>query len=303
MLIVIAGATGTLGHKLVASALSRNHQVRALGRSPAKMHGSLREQLESFVVCKAYNDLVTLDQACSRADAVICAYTGLPELQVDAQLLLLRSAEKAGIKRFIANCWNYDWRKLELGQHETYDPPKCFCRQAELSSSINPVYIYTGVLAEVLFSTLFTTKYNGIWDPDNKQFVTYGTGDEVWHVTTYADAAEYTIEILQLPEVADGGFFSFASFAHSTKELADIYGKARGLEVPVKLQGSVSDLRKVAQTARENGEVRKYFEYIGWFYQLYTLDGTWVLHNIDNGRFPHVKNASLEDFLKENRQI
>ena len=303
MLILIAGATGTLGQKLIASALSRHHQVRALGRSPAKLQAPLLAQLESFIVCESYNDISTLDQACSGADAVICAYTGLPELQVDAQLLLLRSAEKAGIKKFIANSWNYDWRKLKLGQHETYDPPKCFCRQAELSSPIKPVYIFTGVLAEVLFSTLFTTKYNGIWDPDNHQFVTYGTGNEVWHVTTYADAAEYTIEVLQLPEAADGGFFSFASFAHFTKELARIYGKARGLGVPVKLQGSVDELRKVAQTAREKGDVRRYFEYIGWFYQLYTLDGTWVLDDLDNGRFPHVKNASLEEFLGENPQI
>lgn len=228
-LILIAGATGTLGQKLITSSLKRAHQVRALCRNPDKFPSSLRDQLESIVTPANYYDIPALDKACAGVDAIIVAYTGNLDFQLDAQLLLLRAAERVGVTKFVAHSWNYDWRAMELGHHESYDPYLCFWRQAELTSSIKPVYIFTGVLAEVLFSSLFTTKYNGIWDPDEKRIVTYGTGEEVWHVTTYADAAEYTIEILGLSDIEKGGFFSVSSFVHSTREFARIMGRPEEL--------------------------------------------------------------------------
>lgn len=303
MLILIAGATGILGQKLVAAALSRGHQVRALARNPDKISTDLRSRLESFIVSANYYDVPALERACAGVDAIVCAYNGLPELSVEGQLLLLRAAERAGVKKYVASSWNYDWRTLRLGQQESYDPFICFRRHAELSSSIKPVYMFTGVLGEVLFSTFFTTAYNGIWDRENKQIVTYGTGSEIWQVTTYADAAEYTVEVLQLPNIEEGGFFSTISFELSTYELAKVYGEVRGFEVQVKLKGSVEDLRKIALEARNKGDVKKYYEYIGLFYQLYSLDETWNLRQLDNDRFPGMKPTSLAQFLRENPEL
>lgn len=304
MLILIAGATGKLGQNLITSCLNRNYQVRALCRNPDKIPFPVRDQLESLVTPANYYDIPALDKACMGIDAIIVAYTGIPELQLDAQLLLLRAAERAGITKFVAQSWNYDWRAMELGQHESYDPFLCFRRHVDLTSGIRPVYVFTGVLAEVLFSTFFTTKYNGIWDEDGHRIVTYGTGEEEWHVTTYADAAEYTVEILELPDIEKGGFFSVSSFVHSSRDIARIYGETRGIEVPVVLEGSVDDLRKVALAAREKtGDPKNYYEYIGFFYQLFTLDGTWVLKELDNDRFPGVKPTSLEQLLTENPEL
>ena len=64
-------------------------------------------------------------------------------------------------------------------------------------------------------------------------------------ITTYGDAAEYTIEILQLRRIERGGFFGVAGFAHSTKEITRIYGNVRGIGVPVNLKGDVEDLENV----------------------------------------------------------
>ena len=58
----------------------------------------MRSGLESFVESKAYYDVPALEQAVRDVDAVICAYGGLPELALDGQLLLLRAAERAGVK-------------------------------------------------------------------------------------------------------------------------------------------------------------------------------------------------------------
>jgi uncharacterized protein YbjT (DUF2867 family) len=98
MLILIAGITGNMGKHLAQSALDRGHQVRGLGRSPKNLPSKLRDELENFIVSSSYYDISAIEQAVHGVDAVVCAYAGLPELQLDAQLILLRAAERAGLK-------------------------------------------------------------------------------------------------------------------------------------------------------------------------------------------------------------
>lgn len=98
MLILIAGITGNIGKQAASAGLQRGHRIRGLGRSPAKLDDELSAGLESFVVSDNYYDIAALERAVKGVDAVICAYAGLPELALDGQLLLLRAAERAGIK-------------------------------------------------------------------------------------------------------------------------------------------------------------------------------------------------------------
>lgn len=98
MLILVAGITGNLGQHLAQVALAKGHQVRGLGRSPDKLDTKVKGQLESFVVSSSYYDISALDRAMTGIDGVICAYSGRPELVLDGNLLLLRAAERAGVK-------------------------------------------------------------------------------------------------------------------------------------------------------------------------------------------------------------
>ena len=115
MLILIAGITGNVGQHAARYALSIGHSVRGLSRSPEKLDSNITARLESFVNSQTYYDVPALDAACAGVDAIICAYSGLPMLHLDGQLLLLRAAERAGVKIFFAASFNNDWRKLKLG--------------------------------------------------------------------------------------------------------------------------------------------------------------------------------------------
>jgi uncharacterized protein YbjT (DUF2867 family) len=115
MLVLGVGATGNVGQHLIDSLLVRGHQVRALAHNSSKLPAQKLEKLEAFVTSRNYYDIDVLDSACTGVDAVICTYTGIPELQLDAQLLLLRTAKRAGVTRFITASWNYDWRDMPLG--------------------------------------------------------------------------------------------------------------------------------------------------------------------------------------------
>lgn len=302
MLVLIVGATGNLGQKLINSFIRRKQSVRVLARNPTTIPSLILDQLESAVQSSSYYDINALDAACKGVDAVVCAYSGIPELQLEGQLLLLRAAERAGVRRFMSASWNYDWSDMSLGQHESYDPYISFRKHAELTSSIKPIYIFCGVLAEVLFSVPghgdFSPKNHGVWDPVDKIMQVWGTGEEHWQWTTEEDAAEFTAEIVLRHDAEQGGFWRVCSGSHTLKELAQTYQHVSGENVTIQTKGSVHELEVEARKARLNGTPSSFWEYIGWFYQLYTVNGTWVLKNLDNHRLA-VQTTPLDRFLKE----
>lgn len=306
MLVLVAGATGHLGQKLIVSLASRGHRVRALARDRSKLEASQFAKLESFIQSESYYDIAALSRACAGVDAVICAYYGIPELQLEGNLLLLRAAERAGVKKFIASTWNSDWSKLTLGQHEHYDPLIALRRQAELAFSIKPIYIISGVLAEVLFCRPnrggSVPTNNGILSPERKVLDSWGSGHEVWHWTTEGDAAEFAVSIIERDDAVQGGFWRVRSGANSLRELATMYQAVRGVKVDVHINGTVEELREAALQARESGSPKASFEYIGLFYQLYQVDGTWEQMEIDNDKLD-VRGTPFVDFLNNHPEL
>ncbi len=68
-------------------------------------------------------------------------------------------------------------------------------------------------------------------------------------------------------------------------------------------KGSVEELEKEALKAREEEGLRKYYECIGLFYQLFNMNGKWLLKSSDTDKFPNVPRTSLEEFLQDNSGI
>ncbi|KAL2675739.1 hypothetical protein Neosp_011930 [[Neocosmospora] mangrovei] len=275
MLVLIAGITGNVGQKLVRSLSNRGHQVRGLARSPEKLSPETRASLERFEVCSGYDDIPALDRACAGVDAVVCAYGMDPRLQLDGQLLLLRAAERAEVEIYVAASWNGDWSKLELGKHEAYDAYVSFRHHVEMTSPIKPIYMFIGIFAETMFSM-------------------FGHG--------HSDTAEFTAEVIQRDDAAQGGFWNVCSGAHSLRQVAEIYERERGVKVNLNIQGSIGELEAKAQDARSKGDKRKYYLYTGLFYQLYASNGALNFRKLDNDRLP-VSGMTIEEFLRQNPQI
>ncbi|KAI8631927.1 NAD(P)-binding protein [Xylariaceae sp. FL1651] len=306
MLVLVAGATGNIGQKIIGSLLRRGHQVRALARSPDKLAPATAAQLERFVRSSAYYDVPALETACAGVDAVICAYNGSAELQVEGQLLLLRAAERAGVRVYVSASWNSDWRRQRLGDHESYDPYHCFHRLAELSSAVRPHFVFTGVLAEVLFSApgrvSFSPANHGVWDPEAGRVEVWGDPACRWQWTSEADAAEFAAAIVEQENAADGGFWTVCSGYDSLEDIARIYGQVRGTQVKVEQVGSVKELREKALVGRARSHPTTMWDYIGYFYVLYIVDGTWTPCQFDNNKLG-VKGTPLEEYLKQNPEI
>jgi len=301
MLILIAGITGNIGAYAAAHALLRGHTVRGLGRNPAKLPETTSVALESFVTSSSYYDVAALDRAVAGVDAVICAYAGMPELHLDAQLLLLRACERATVRRYLTAGWNYDWRVLKLGEEPVYDAAMMFHHQVALTSAIKPCHIFSGMLAEVFFGLDgqdgFTPRDGGVWDPIEKRMEIWGSGDEEWNFTTEEDAGRWGVDIITADGAEEGGFVSVCSWTCSMKEVKAQYEAKTGEDVEWDVKGDLEQLRAITQRERQLG-LRRFWEWHRHVFMENCVSGRWNLKDIENEKYSAVKATSLEEFVK-----
>jgi len=291
MLILIAGITGNLGQFFTRSALSRGHQVRGLGRSPFKLPQDLLLSLESFMSSSSFYDITAVERAVTGVDAIISTYGNVPGLTLEGQLILFRAAERAGVKRYVATSWNYDWTKIPFGKHESYDEFIMFKHHVELSASaIKPIYVFTGVLAEFQFRApcdMAELPELPWWNPKEGTAVYYGDGKTKWQWTSFHDAAEYTIEIVTADGAENGGCYAIQSDSGDVFYIAKTWKEVTGKDTKLIRAGDVKELEDLALTGRKAHQKSEWKKYIGPFYWLHTVEGDW---NLDEDK--------LKDFLE-----
>ncbi|OTA89352.1 hypothetical protein M434DRAFT_34334 [Hypoxylon sp. CO27-5] len=169
-----------------------------------------------------------------------------------------RRPEKAGVKRFVAACWNYDQTALKLGQHESFDLFIAFHNHIELTSEIRSIYILTGVSAEVFFAVSdhgdFSPRNHRCWDPQRKRLEIWGRCDEPWHWATERNTTKFAAGIVQCDDATEGEYCVSVRVSTPGKNRCHLRG----------VMGTVTDLREWALQARREGSRRNFWSYIGW---------------------------------------
>ncbi|KIW42065.1 uncharacterized protein PV06_05650 [Exophiala oligosperma] len=288
MLILIAGVSGLLGKILARTGLDKGHQIRGFGRSPSKIPVDLLDQFESFVECEYYEERTALDKAVSGVDAVICSYTAHAEAILDSQLALLRAVERAGVKIYHAHSWNPDWSKTSLGDWEHYDAYISFRRHVELTSTLQPVYTFTGIIGEFAASKVVGIAHvEEEHENDGKTAVMsyYGDGTAKWDFTYLDDAARFSIDLVTTnPSVlaGQGGMFRVHSAAASALDVARAYEENTGQKVTLRSLGTAEELLQKYREARAAAaatDTRKYFAYGPYYVHAANIMGLWKLDN------------------------
>lgn len=297
MLILIPGATGRLGVHLVRSAIRRGHRVRGLGRSATKMPQDLHNQLESFVEIRNFSDSAAFEKACAGVEAIIVAWNEEPRLVLDAQLVLLRAAERTGIKRFHAASWNTDWEHMPLGVIESYD-----------------AMIFCGVLAQTLFGVPGAGSLEGetsLWirkEGGKRAMNVIGRGATPIPFSTERDVADFTVALISSEEAEKGGYFRFCSDVFSLLDLKATYEELRGEECLINHVMDVSTCQQMIKQAREDairdGRLHEKFkEIVGLVYAVFMDQGLYNIDPVDAERFPGVPRTTLKAYVRVNNWI
>ncbi|MCR5889392.1 NmrA family NAD(P)-binding protein [Hymenobacter sp. J193] len=186
-LVVLAGATGSLGLLIAHHLRRRGAAVRALVRPAA----STRAEAESLrrqgveVATVEYGNAAALRQACTGAACLVSALSGLRPVIVDAQTQLLEAAVAAGVPRFIPSDFSADFTRLPEGSNRNFDLRREFQRRLD-QAPIQATSILNGMFMDLL------TGQAPLIQPAIRRIVYWGDADQLLDFTTMVNTAEFT---------------------------------------------------------------------------------------------------------------
>lgn len=291
-LIVLAGATGDLGHRIALALLARGAQVRALVRpgSTAKPATEALRTQGAQVVEVELADEAALAKACAGAACVVSALSGLREVIVGAQTQLLRAAVAAGVPRFIPSDYSIDYTKLPEGSNRNLDLRREFGRRLD-QAPIRATSVLNGMFADLLTGQAPVILFK------IRRVLYWGSADQPLDFTTIADTAAFTAAAALDPdtprylrvagEVATVRDLQAAATAATSRRFGRL--RAGGLWL---LKLMIKITRRLAPAEKE---VFPPWQGMQYLHNMFT--GLPKLAPLDNDRYPDLKWTKVREVL------
>jgi uncharacterized protein YbjT (DUF2867 family) len=288
--ILVAGATGNLGMRIVDMLCNKGAVVTALVRESSDPEVVRTFKDRGVTIYKTdLTDAEVLKQACIGIDCVVSALQGLRDVIVDGQQALLEAAVAAGVPRFIPSDYASDFTALEKGQNRNFDLRSEF-HGVLYQAAIQPTSVLNGAFAEILGS--------GTPLLDLEQHTVGYWGDADWKMdfTSMDDVAAYVAEAAMDDETP--AILRIAGFQVSAEEIAAAAEKVFGVPFALVRMGSVEEL------AAHNTEERKEHPegenelYPRWQQGQYLQSMFSVrMEELDNERYADVRWTGLEEVI------
>jgi nucleoside-diphosphate-sugar epimerase len=289
--IVLAGATGNLGHRIAQRLVEQKALVRALTRTGANAEvvGVLRS-LGVEVVPVDFTNPGELAKACEGASCVVSALAGLKGVVVDAQRALLSAAVAAGVPRFIPSDFSIDFRKLPPGSNRNLDLRRDFQDLVD-KASLKATSIYNGAFADMLTGQAPLVLFK------RRRIFFWGDADQAMDFTSIDDTARYTAFAALDPTTPRA--LCIAGDQVSPRGLAAIMTELTGQ--PYKLLrpaglDAFGVLIKVTRALMPTSDAL-YPPWQGMQYLHNMLSGLATHASLDNGRYPLAPWTTARDVL------
>ena len=290
-IIVIAGATGNLGGRIVRALLERGASVRALVRQNSSVEKV--EKLKGLGVTIATADLRNapeVSQACRGASCVVSALQGLRDVIVDAQTILLDAAVKADVPRFIPSDYSVDFTGLSPGKNRNFDLRRDF-HKILYNAPISATTVFSGAFAELLTGPMPLISFK------LKRILYWGNPDQRMDFTTMDDTAAFTANAALDPSAPR--FLRVAGDQLSARELAAVLSEVAGKRFRLFRAGSLGMLRRIINIAQrlQPGQNDLYPAWQGMQYMHNMFDGRAKLEALDNERYPGMHWTTVREVL------
>jgi nucleoside-diphosphate-sugar epimerase len=291
--ILVAGATGNLGERIVRALLKKGAEVSILVRPTSnaeKINGLQKLGVKVCSVNMANEQEIT--EACKGVDCVVSALSGLGAVIIDAQKILLDAALAAGVPRFIPSDFSLDFTKLPAGQNRNLDFRRTFHQYLD-TKNIAATTIFNGPFADLLKDEMPMILFK------KKKILYWGNADYRMDFTTMDDTAEFTANAA----IDDNTprFLRIAGDQITARELAktmtDISGNTYRLFRPGGL-GLLGIITKIAKTIAP-GKTALYPAWQGMQYMRDMLDERGKIDVYDNGRYANMKWTSVREMLSK----
>jgi NmrA-like family len=294
--ILIAGATGNLGGKIIDALLTKNVNVKAIVRmetSKDKIEVLLKKGVK--VVQIDMSNLSAITAECKDIKCVISVLSGLSETIVDTQKVLLDGAIKAGVPRFIASDFSIDFTNLVKGQNRNLDFRRYFHTLID-EKSIKVTSIFNGAFMDLLTTDmpLIINKYCRI--------LCWGDPNQVMEFTTTVDVANYTANVAI--DIDTPRYLRIAGDRLSCNQFVDLMTSISGKKYKLLRPGSIGLFNLMIKMTKffSPSPTELYPPWQGMQYMRDMMEGRVKFNTDNNDRYIDMKWTKVRDFL-EKRQI
>ena len=275
--VLVAGATGTLGSKIVHELLRRGAVVRGLARESnpdgaERLRAAADNAAFSVVSGDLGDDLDALAGKMRGVDVVVSAVQGGSQVVVDGQVNLLRAAEASGVARMIPSDFSVDLHKLDYGDNVNLDDRKKMS-EAFQTSSVLRTSVLNGGFIEIMLAP-----FMGIVDLDKGTFSYWGDGGQPMDFTTMDDAAAYTAAAVLDDSVA-GVDISVAGQVLTMSQFRAEIEQATGRSLEVRQLGTIAELE--AEIKRRKAGAKNVYDFVPLQYQWTMVTGKAKLTNLE----------------------
>ncbi|MFC3300687.1 NmrA family protein [Arthrobacter agilis] len=291
--VLVAGATGDLGHRIVRELLTADPGIslRVLTRPGSGTADGMYADEERVAVHEAaYADHAALVAALSGADVVVSALSGARSVIVDAQRALLSAAVEAGVRRFIPSDYSADYRRITPGSNRNFDLRRDVAAELD-AAPLRVTSVLNGAFTDMLTGQapmiLFRRRRVLFWSsPD--QTLDFTTKDDVARVvalTALDDTAPRVIEVA-------GDSVTARDIAHTLTDLT-------GTPFSTQWAGTTGMLSGMARIGRRvsRDEDATFPAWQGMQYFVSMFSGEAELRHTDNDRYGTHRWTSVRDVL------
>jgi nucleoside-diphosphate-sugar epimerase len=294
--ILVAGATGNLGGRIVRALVDRGAEIRVIVRKSSDQ-GKIR-QLETLGV-KVYRvnnwNVEELAKACNGVTCVVSALAGLRDVIIDAQKVLVDAAIAAGVPRFIPSDYSLDFTKFSDGENRNLDLRREFHHYLD-STSISSTTIFNGAFMDLLTGQMPVIFFK------QKLVLYWGDSDNRWDFTTMDDTAAFTANVAM--DTSTPRYLHIAGDQVSPREIRNVVNEIAGHKFKLIRTGGQGLLGVIIKIAKQISPSKDelYPAWQGMQYMHNMIDKRSKIDKLDNDRYHGMHWTTVKEFLLKHQE-
>lgn len=290
-ILLVAGATGNLGGRIVQALRAQGASVRAIVRptsDPAKI--AALTAMGVTVIPVAPHDKAALTQACTGVSCVVSALSGLRDVVIDAQTELLDAAVAAGVPRFIPSDYALDFLPLTPGKNRNLDLRREFHAVLD-RAPIAATSIFNGPFMDMLTNEIPMIQFK------QRRIIYWGDADQPMDFTAIDDIAAYTACVAL--DADTPRYLWIAGDQISARGIKEVAQTLTGQPFRMLRPGGLGLLNFFIRVARTlaPGKNELYPAWQGMQYMRDMVGGLAKRKDYDNGRYPPLRWTTVEALL------
>ena len=292
-IIVVVGATGNLGGKIVNALLAKGAEVRAIVRLETdieKINILERKDVKVFQVDTSKKSEIS--KHCIGADCVVSALAGLRETIVDAQKIVLDAAVEANVKRFIPSDYSTDFTNLIVGHNRNLDFRRGFHHYLD-KANIKATTVFNGAFMDLLTTDMPLILFK------KQRILCWGNPNQIMEFTTTHNIAEFTAEVALDDDTPR--YLRVAGDRLSCNDFVKLLKELTGENYKIFRPGGIGLLNIVINLTRffSPSKNELYPAWQGMQYMRDMMEGRVIFQKYDNDRYSKIKWTSIKDYLIE----